>query len=60
MTTKIDIRTNADLRDVSAESGGDVENEIRVTIASGVSKSEAFKALQTISSALVSDKIILE
>ena len=60
MTTKIDILANADLRDVSAESGGDVENEIRVTIASGVSKSEAFKALQTISSALVSDKIILE
>jgi len=60
MTTKIDILTNADLRDVSAESGGDVENEIRVTIAAGVSKSEAHKALMLIGNAIIGDAITLD
>lgn len=54
------MTTNADLRDVSAESGGDVENEIRVTIAAGVSKSEAHKALMLIGNAIIGDAITLD
>ncbi len=60
MNTQIDILANADLKDVSSEPGGDVSAEIRVTIASGVSKAEAHKALQTISSALIGDAVTLE
>jgi hypothetical protein len=38
MNTQIDIEANADLKDISAEPGGAVTNEVRVTIREGVSK----------------------
>lgn len=57
--TVIDIEANADLRDVSAGPGGAVNNEVRVVIADGVTKAEAHKALQVISSALIGDAIKL-
>ena len=60
MATKIDIDSNADLKDITAEPGGDVTNDIRVTISQGVSKAEAHKALLVISNALIGDAITLE
>ena len=59
MSTKIDIDANADIKDIRAEEGGEVHNEVRVTIAAGVSKSEAHRALQSISSVLIGDQIKL-
>jgi len=58
--TKIDIEANADLKDIIGEPGGDVSNEVRVTIREGVTKAEAHKALQAISNALIGDAITLE
>lgn len=60
MNTQIDIMANADLKDVSSEPGGAVSAEVRVVIRKGVSKAEAHKALQVISSALIGDAITLE
>ena len=60
MATKIDIDSNADLKDITAETGGEVDNDIRLVIRQGVSKSEAHKALQAISNALIGDAITLE
>jgi hypothetical protein len=57
--TLIDIDADDDLCDVTAGPGGAVNNEVRVVIADGVTKADAHKALQVISSALVGDAIKL-
>ena len=59
MPTQIDIPANADLRDVTSAPGGVVTNEVRVTIADGVTKGEAHKALMLIGNALIGDAIKL-
>jgi len=56
----IDIDSNIDMKDIVAVTGGDVKNDIRVTIRQGVSKQEAPKALQAISSVLIGDQIKLD
>ena len=53
----IDIDANADLKNIVAETGGTVTNDVRVMIKGGVSKAEAHKALQAISNALIGDAI---
>ncbi len=58
--TIIDIPANADIRDITAESGGAVSGDIRVTIKHGLSKQAAHQALQAISSALIGDQIKLD
>ena len=59
MNHTIDIEANADMKDVSATEGGTVNNDVRVVIAANVTKAEAHKALQVISSALIGDQIQL-
>jgi hypothetical protein len=48
------------VKDVKSAPGGAVTAEVRLVVREGVSKAEAFKALQTISNALVGDAITLE
>jgi hypothetical protein len=57
--TTIDIDLNDDIRAVVAEDGGAVGRDVRVVIRGGVTKSEAHKALQAISSAINDGQIIL-
>ena len=60
MPTTIEVPHNVDPKDITAESGGSVmDGGVRVVIADGVSKSEVHKALNAISSVLISDSIEL-
>ena len=56
----IDIDSNADMKDITAESGGAVTHDVRVTVRPGVSKQEVHRALQSISSVLIGDQIVLD
>ena len=56
----IDIYSNADMKDITLEDGGDVTNDVRVTIRRGSSTQEVHKALQSISSAIIGDQIKLD
>jgi hypothetical protein len=48
------------MKDITAERGGAVTHELRVTIRPGVSKQAAHRALQSISSALIGDQVNLD
>ena len=56
----IDIDSDIDMKDIVAERGGAVTHDVCVTIRPGVSKQEAHKALQSISSALIGDQVNLD
>ena len=57
----IDIDSNIDMKDIVAESGeAAITNDVRVTIRQGVTKQEAHRALQSISSVLIGDQIVLD
>jgi hypothetical protein len=56
----IDVPHNVDTKDITAESGGAVSNDVRVTIRQGVTKQEAHKALLGISNALIGDQVKLD
>jgi hypothetical protein len=56
---KIDIRANEDMKNIVAEPGGSVENDVCVIIKDGVTAQQAHTALQSISSTLIGDQIKL-
>jgi hypothetical protein len=60
MPTMIDVKSDIDINDISATTGGSVFGDVRVTFADGLDKAAAFKALQAISSALIGDKTQLD
>jgi hypothetical protein len=57
---QIDVEANTDIKDITAQPGGSVFADVRVVVREGVSASEAHKALQAISSAIIGDQIDLK
>ena len=56
----IDIKTNTDLNKITASPGGSLTHDVQVVIRSGVTTSEAHKALLAITAALIGDNIQLD
>jgi len=58
--TQIDVAAKSDISNITATAAGTVTNAVRVVIAAGTSKEEAFQTLTEIRDAIISDRITLQ
>jgi len=58
--TQIDVAKKSDINDIDDTAAGTVTNDVRVVIKAGTSTEEAVVTLQSIISALVSDRITIQ